>query len=77
MARSGSRAVCCGGGNAGFVREQEVEVRVDQLRSQHVRDTGAEMLITGCPECKMMLGAATKETRDIAEVVRAAMTAPA
>ncbi len=73
MERCGPRAVCCGGGSGGFVREQDVEVRVDQIRSGHVKDTGAEVLVTSCPECKMMLAAATKETQDIAEVVRHAL----
>ena len=31
--------------------------------------SGAQMLITGCPECKMMLGTAVKETKDLAELV--------
>ncbi len=73
MERSRSRAVCCGGGSAGFTREQEAEVRVDQLRKGHVKDTGAELLVTGCPECKMMLDAAVKETKDLAQVVAEAM----
>ncbi len=60
MERHGERAVCCGGGSAGFVREQEVDVRVDQIRKEHVAATGAKLLVTGCPECKMMLGAATE-----------------
>jgi len=73
MERHGKRAVCCGGGNAGFAREQAVEVRVDQIRKEHVRATGARLLVTGCPECKMMLGAATDVTKDLAELVAEAM----
>lgn len=73
MERHGKRAVCCGGGNAGFVREQEVEVRVDQIRKEHVQATGARLLVTGCPECKMMLSAATDVTKDLAELVAEAL----
>ncbi len=73
MERHGERAVCCGGGSAGFVREQEVDVRVDQIRKEHVAETGAKLLVTGCPECKMMLGAATDVTKDLAELVADAL----
>ena len=69
MQRHGAKAMCCGGGSAGFVREQEVKKRVDQVRKQQVRETGADLLVVACPECKMMLTAAVEETQDIAELV--------
>ncbi|MCP3963875.1 MAG: (Fe-S)-binding protein [bacterium] len=70
MDRHRERAVCCGGGGAGFMRQTEEEgLRVDQLRKGQVKDTGAKLLVTGCPECKMMLDAAVEETKDLAEVV--------
>ncbi len=59
MERHRQRAVCCGGGGAGFARQTEEEgTRVDQMRKNHVKETGAKLLVTGCPECKMMLDAA-------------------
>ncbi|MDQ7088107.1 MAG: (Fe-S)-binding protein [Acidobacteriota bacterium] len=73
MERHRSRAVCCGGGNAGFVREQSVETRIDQVRARHVADTGAELLVTSCPECMMMLSPATRENLDLVEVVASAL----
>ncbi len=73
MERCRERAICCGGGSAGFVREQKVEKRVDQTRKEHVRESRANLLITACPECKMMLNAAVEETRDIAQVVAEAL----
>ena len=74
MDRHRERAVCCGGGGAGFMRQTEIEgTRVDQLRKEHVRETGAKLLITGCPECKMMLDAAVDETKDLAEIVADAL----
>ncbi|MFQ5631975.1 MAG: (Fe-S)-binding protein, partial [bacterium] len=73
MARHGEKSMCCGGGNAGFVREQEVKKRVDKVRKAQVRETGAKLLVTACPECKMMLNAAVEETKDLAEVVADAM----
>jgi Fe-S oxidoreductase len=73
MVRHGEKSMCCGGGNAGFVREQAVKKRVDQVRKEQVRETGAKLLVTACPECKMMLNAAVEETKDLAEVVAEAM----
>lgn len=59
------RTLCCGGGAAGFVREQ----RVDGARRAEISASGASMLVTACPECRMMLDATVEQTRDIAEVV--------
>ncbi|KAA3657439.1 MAG: hypothetical protein DWQ10_13275 [Calditrichaeota bacterium] len=73
MERSHEIAICCGCGNAGFVREQKVDKRVDQTRKDQVQETGTSMLVTACPECKMMLNAAVEETKDIAQVVADAM----
>ncbi len=73
MEDHGKRAVCCGGGSAGFVREQQVDKRVDQLRAEHVKDTGARVLVTACPECKMMLAPAAEIVNDVAEVVAEAL----
>ncbi len=73
MQRHRQKAVCCGGGNAGFMSQREEEVRVDQIRKGHVQETGAKLLVTGCPECKMMLTAAVEDTKDLAEVVADAM----
>jgi Fe-S oxidoreductase len=72
LPRSRERSFCCGGGSAGFIREQDVEFRVDQERKREIVDSGAEVLITGCPECKMMLDAAVDETMDLVELVERA-----
>jgi len=73
LPRHGTRSFCCGGGSAGFAREQEVKKRVDQERKREVADSGANVLITACPECKMMLNAAVEETKDLAELVAESM----
>jgi len=73
LGRRRRRTYCCGGGSAGFVREQEVEKRVDQERKDEIAASGAEVLITGCPECKMMLDAAVEETLDLVELVARSM----
>lgn len=68
LPRSRSKSYCCGGGAAGFVRESKEGRRVDQERKDEIRNSGARLLITSCPECKMMLRGAVDETKDIAEV---------
>ena len=68
LPRHGARSFCCGGGAAGFAMSRETEgTRVDQARVQEIVESGAETLVTACPECKMMLSSAARETLDIAE----------
>ena len=69
LPRRRGRSFCCGGGGGGFTRTHEEEKRVDQERKREIADSGAEVLITGCPECKMMLDASVQETYDLAELV--------
>ncbi|HBL27048.1 MAG TPA: hypothetical protein DD490_09465 [Acidobacteria bacterium] len=66
------RTLCCGGGAAGFAREE----RVDRPRAGEIAASGAKLLVTACPECRMMLNAATEETRDVAELVAASLQLP-
>lgn len=73
LPRHGERSFCCGGGCAGFAREQKVAKRVDQERKAEIAASGAQVLITSCPECKMMLNAAVETTQDLAELVASAM----
>jgi Fe-S oxidoreductase len=68
LPRSRARSFCCGGGAAGFAMTHERDgTRVDQTRKQEIAASGAQVLVTGCPECKMMLSGAVPETLDIAE----------
>lgn len=69
MEQSGRRSYCCGGGAAGFTIESKDEKRVDQERKEHVENTGVNSLITGCPECKMMLMGTLENTKDIGELL--------
>jgi Fe-S oxidoreductase len=73
LPRRGEKSFCCGGGSAGFVREQKVAKRVDQERKSEIAASGAKVLITACPECKMMLNAAVEETKDLAELIAESM----
>ncbi|HNZ96876.1 MAG TPA: (Fe-S)-binding protein, partial [Thermoanaerobaculia bacterium] len=76
LPRHGARSYCCGGGSAGFAREQEVERRVDQVRKEEIVASGSKLLVVSCPECKMMLDSAVERTLDIAELVAETMVAP-
>ncbi len=69
LPRHGEKSFCCGGGSAGFVREQKVARRVDQERKAEIAASNAQVLVTACPECKMMLNAAAAETKDLAELL--------
>ena len=73
LERHGERSFCCGGGSAGFMREQEVTRRVDVERKEEIAASGATTLVTSCPECKMMLNAAVEETVDLAEWVASSL----
>jgi len=68
LPRHRERSFCCGGGSAGFAREEEADRRVDQERKDEIKASGADLLVTACPECKMMLDAAVEETLDVAEL---------
>jgi Fe-S oxidoreductase len=68
LPRTRARSFCCGGGAAGFATTQDSGgMRVDQARKQEISESGAQLLVTSCPECKMMLNTAVQETLDIAE----------
>jgi len=70
LPRRRERTYCCGGGSAGFARHAEDESnRVDQERKREIKESGADLLVTACPECKMMLDAAVDETIDLVELV--------
>jgi heterodisulfide reductase subunit D len=68
-------AKCCGGGGDLEIYDPELaeEVNLDTLREAEA--TGAETMITGCPQCKRMFQAGTKkcgstlQIKDIVQVV--------
>ncbi len=71
-----ARSYCCGGGAAGFVIEAEEENRVDQERKRQIEEAGVDMLVTSCPECRMMLTGTLEETKDVAELLADALEVP-
>ena len=70
LERNRARTYCCGGGAAGFaIHAADEGQRVDQERKREIKASGANLLITACPECKMMLDATVEETLDLVELV--------
>ena len=78
MARSGYRSRCCGGGGGAPITDIPGERRIPDMRMNDVKETGAELVAVGCPQCTAMLEGvvdATAEVRDIAELVADALVA--
>ncbi|MBI5583457.1 MAG: respiratory nitrate reductase subunit gamma [Deltaproteobacteria bacterium] len=62
MAHCGPNSLCCGGGGGRMWQGSELrgEARMSEIRMKEARDTGAEILITACPLCLIMLEDAWK-----------------
>ncbi|MCE9662439.1 (Fe-S)-binding protein [Halomonas sp. M5N1S17] len=78
MERSGFRSRCCGGGGGAPITDIPGERRIPDMRMNDVKQTGAELVAVGCPQCTAMLEGvvdATAEVRDIAELVADALVA--
>ncbi|MBX3144894.1 MAG: (Fe-S)-binding protein, partial [Trueperaceae bacterium] len=60
MASNRNDSLCCGAGGAQFFKEEEEgERRVSEARLEQALATGAEVVATGCPFCKSMLGSSS------------------
>jgi Fe-S oxidoreductase len=71
MPRHGTGSFCCGAGGAQFWKEEEEgDARVADVRYAEAVDTGAEVVVTGCPFCRSMLGSATGAQAEGAAPVR-------
>jgi Fe-S oxidoreductase len=76
MPRNQSNSFCCGAGGAQFWKEEEHgEAKVNNVRYQEAKDTGAEVLAVGCPFCMQMFETAKAEieggpvVKDVAELI--------
>ena len=77
MERSREKSFCCGAGGAQFWKEEEEGTeRVADNRFAEAAATGAEIVATGCPFCKVMLdssdaagGESSPEVKDVAQLV--------
>lgn len=85
MERSREKSFCCGsGGGHAFMVEPPAQ-RVNLIRAQQARETGASTVATACPFCLLMLddgckaearqsdGKAPLDVRDIAEILDEAL----
>ncbi|MBS3669688.1 (Fe-S)-binding protein [Vreelandella boliviensis] len=76
MERSGYRSRCCGGGGGAPITDIPGERRIPDMRMNDVKESGAELVAVGCPQCTAMLEGvvdASAEVRDIAELVADAL----
>jgi Fe-S oxidoreductase len=83
MEKSRNDSFCCGAGGAQFWKEEEPgEKRVSEERFSQALATGAEVVATGCPFCKVMLASSESaqaegapEVLDVAQLVAARLDA--
>lgn len=55
MKHAGKNSMCCGGGGGGIWRDVKKGERLAEIRLDEALETGAEILVTGCPYCLSML----------------------
>ena len=80
MARSGYRSRCCGGGGGAPITDIPGKQRIPDMRMGDVRETGADTVAVGCPQCTAMLEGVVEpraDIKDIAELVADALTTDA
>lgn len=83
MEHSRNDSFCCGAGGAQFWKEEEPgDRRVSEERFAQALATGAEVVATGCPFCKVMLGSSESaqaegapEVLDVAQLVASRLDA--
>jgi Fe-S oxidoreductase/nitrate reductase gamma subunit len=77
MARSGYGSFCCGAGGGRILAEEKLGSRINGLRVDMARETGAPLLVSSCPFCLTMFEDGIKtgncegelEAKDLAEIV--------
>jgi Fe-S oxidoreductase len=78
MARSGLNSSCCGGGGGAPLADVAGKRRIPDIRMDHARETGAEVVAVGCPNCMLMLEGVVgprPEVVDVAELLAARLEA--
>jgi Fe-S oxidoreductase len=80
MARSGFRSRCCGGGGGAPITDIPGVQRIPDMRMADIRQTEAEWVAVGCPQCTLMLEGVVEprpQIKDIAELVAEVLIDPA
>ncbi|KDE41248.1 putative L-lactate dehydrogenase, Iron-sulfur cluster-binding subunit YkgF [Nitrincola lacisaponensis] len=76
MERSGFRSRCCGGGGGAPITDIPGQQRIPDMRMADIRETGADLVAVGCPQCTAMLEGVVEpraEVLDIAEILANAL----
>ena len=76
MERSGFRSRCCGGGGGAPITDIPGKQRIPDMRMEDIRETGAEVVAVGCPQCTAMLEGVVEPRpliKDLAELVADAL----
>jgi Fe-S oxidoreductase len=60
MKHHGADSLCCGGGGGRMWQDLKVDVKMSEVRIREAEETGAEVLVTACPLCRIMLEDARK-----------------
>jgi Fe-S oxidoreductase len=60
MAHTGSDSLCCGGGGGRMWQELDGEQKLSEVRIREAAATGADVVVTACPYCLIMLEDAVK-----------------
>ncbi len=74
MPRHGKASFCCGGGGGNYWAEEK-GTRINRARAKEALDTGADLVVSSCPFCVLMLSDGIKgftqeeKVFDIAELV--------
>ncbi len=77
MKRNRAKSFCCGGGGGRFWMEERVGKRMNEMRTEEVMETAAEVVATACPYCLQMFEDGIKskgkeeslKAMDVAELV--------
>lgn len=72
MERSGFRSRCCGGGGGAPITDIPGKQRIPDMRMDDIKETGAELVAVGCPQCTAMFEGVVEPrpyVKDIAELV--------
>jgi len=60
MTHHGADSLCCGGGGGRMWQDLDGEVKMSEVRIREAEATGAHILVTACPLCRIMLEDARK-----------------
>jgi Fe-S oxidoreductase len=72
MVRNRERSFCCGaGGSHLWLEEQKRGQRINEMRTEHAIETGAQIVATACPYCLQMFvdGAKSKGVEETLQIV--------